>query len=82
MSNRSRKRNADQDRPAPRTVIVGANFAGLTAAMNLPGTFDVTVIDSRPHFEFLPNIHELLSDVKKPQNLQQSNLTTQAASGR
>ena len=52
-----------------RIVIIGANFAGLTAAINLSRDFSVTVIDCRPQFEFLPNIHELLSGVKKPASL-------------
>lgn len=52
-----------------RIVIAGANFAGLTAAMNLPRNYDVSVIDCRPQFEFLPNIHELLSGIKKAGSL-------------
>ena len=63
---------------APRTfllgsryhvVVAGCNFAGLKAASALPDDFKVTVIDPGDSFEFLPNIHELLSGVKKPQNL-------------
>lgn len=50
-------------------VIVGANFAGLKAASALPKSFKVTVIDPGPYFEFLPNIHELISGLKKPVNL-------------
>jgi NADH dehydrogenase FAD-containing subunit len=61
--------NSSKKGTAARVVIVGANFAGLTAAMNLPRRYEVTVLDSQPHFEFLPNIHELLSGVKKPQSL-------------
>jgi NADH dehydrogenase FAD-containing subunit len=61
-------------RPARKTrpcvVIVGANFAGLTAAMHLdPDRYDVTVLDRTPWFEWLPNVHELLSGVKKPADL-------------
>ncbi len=52
-----------------RIIIVGANFAGLTAAINLPRKFNAIVIDSWPYFEFLPNIHELLSGVKKAKSL-------------
>jgi NADH dehydrogenase len=56
--------------PRPRVVIVGANFAGLTAAMHLDSRrYDVTVVDRSPWFEWLPNIHELLSGVKKPADL-------------
>jgi NADH dehydrogenase FAD-containing subunit len=47
-----------------KVLIIGANFAGLACAVKLSSRFAVTVIDSSPHFEFLPNIHELLSGVK------------------
>lgn len=47
-----------------KVVIIGANFAGLACAMKLSSAFAVTVIDTSDHFEFLPNIHELLSGVK------------------
>lgn len=50
-------------------VIVGANFAGLKAASGFSEDFKVTVIDPHPYFEFLPNIHELISGVKKPSHL-------------
>lgn len=51
-------------------VILGGGFAGLSAAQNLPSDrFRVTLIDQRAHFEFLPNIHELLSGVKTPELL-------------
>jgi NADH dehydrogenase len=49
-----------------RVSVIGANFAGLSAALKLPPAFDVTVFDSKPAFEWLPNIHELVSGVKKP----------------
>jgi len=52
-----------------RIVIVGANFAGLTAAIKLSRRHDVTVIDPSQHFEWVPNIHEILSSVKTPQGL-------------
>jgi len=48
---------------------VGANFAGIAAAQHLGGGFDVTVVDRWPWFEWLPNIHELLSGVKRPADL-------------
>jgi NADH dehydrogenase len=47
-----------------KVVIIGANFAGLSCAMNLPSQYEVTVIDASACFEFLPNIHEMLSGVK------------------
>lgn len=53
----------------PRVVIVGANFAGIAAAQHLDGHYAVTVIDRSPWFEWLPNIHELLSGVKRPGDL-------------
>lgn len=56
-------------RSRPRIVIVGGNFAGLTAARQLDRRHAVTVIDRSPSFEWLPNIHELLSGVKRPVDL-------------
>ena len=56
----------------PRIVIVGANFAGLTAAQHLGREYAVSVIDSSSSFEWLPNIHELLSGVKRPATLRLS----------
>lgn len=51
----------------PRIAIVGGGFAGLACANTLDSRrFDVTLIDARPHFEFLPNIHEIVSGVKSP----------------
>ena len=69
MSNSEKKSKPVKNGQSPRIVIVGANFAGLTTATNLPRNFKVTVIDCRPQFEFLPNIHELLSGVKKSDSL-------------
>jgi len=48
-----------------RVAILGGNFAGLSAAVVLGEDLDVTVIDPKPAFEWLPNIHELISGVKK-----------------
>ncbi len=53
-----------------KVIVIGANFAGLTAAIELPKKFDVTVIDPSPHFEWTPAIHEILSGVKTPRGLQ------------
>jgi NADH dehydrogenase FAD-containing subunit len=67
---RNGKRRAAASRPVrPRIAIVGANFGGMAAAQNLDGGFDVTVIDRSPWFEWLPNIHELLSGTKRPADL-------------
>ena len=50
-------------------AIIGGNFAGLTAAIRLSRRHAVTVIDPSAHFEWMPNIHEILSSVKTPQGL-------------
>lgn len=50
-------------------MIIGGNFAGLKAAMHLPARFQVTVVDPHPWFEFLPNIHEIVSGEKTPLSL-------------
>lgn len=52
-------------------VVIGANFAGLSAAMRLaarPG-FQVTLADPSPVFQWAPNIHEIVSGVKSPQGV-------------
>ena len=53
-----------------KVLIIGGNFAGLTAAIELPKAWDVTVVDPSPYFEWTPGIHEILSGVKAPQGLQ------------
>ncbi|MDZ7589646.1 MAG: FAD-dependent oxidoreductase [Rubrivivax sp.] len=50
-------------------AVIGGNFAGLTAAIKLSKRHAVTVIDPSAHFEWMPNIHEILSSVKTPQGL-------------
>jgi NADH dehydrogenase FAD-containing subunit len=52
-----------------RIIVVGGNFAGLTAAIKLSRRHAVTVIDPSRHFEWAPGIHEILSSVKTPQGL-------------
>ena len=69
MSNCERTLRISKNGPPLRIVIIGANFAGLTTAINLPRKYRVNVIDCRPQFEFLPNIHELLSGIKKTDSL-------------
>jgi NADH dehydrogenase len=49
-----------------RIAILGGGFAGLAAALELPPRSGVTLIDANSSFEFLPNIHELVSGVKDP----------------
>ena len=56
----------------PRIAIVGANFAGLSAARHLGREYAVTVFDRSASFEWLPNIHELISGVKRPADLRLS----------
>lgn len=56
----------------PRVAIVGANFAGLRVAQRLGESFDVTVFDPSRWFEWLPNIHELISGSKQPADLRLS----------
>ncbi|MFK7830348.1 MAG: NAD(P)/FAD-dependent oxidoreductase [Congregibacter sp.] len=56
--------------PRPKVTILGGGFAGLACANALDAKkFAVTLLDRKPHFEFLPNIHELVSGVKKPAQL-------------
>ena len=50
-------------------VIVGANMAGMMAARVLAGKASAQVFDARAAIEWLPNIHELVSGTKRPQNL-------------
>ncbi|MDH4311238.1 MAG: FAD-dependent oxidoreductase, partial [Gammaproteobacteria bacterium] len=65
----------------PRVAIVGANFAGLRAAQGLGSGFDVTVFDPSLWFEWLPNIHELVSGVKRPSDLRLARKRLVAAAG-
>lgn len=62
-------RRSTQRRARTRIAIVGGNFAGLSAAAELGAGLDVTLIDPKPAFEWLPNIHEIVSGVKKPSAL-------------
>jgi NADH dehydrogenase len=62
-------------------AIVGANFGGLRAAQELGSGFDVTVFDPSPWFEWLPNIHELVSRAKRPADLRLPRKRLVAAAG-
>lgn len=62
-------RRAQSRESRPRIAIVGANFAGLAAARAFGRDYAVTVIDSSPWFEWLPNVHELLSGTRSPADL-------------
>ncbi|AGH46734.1 NAD(P)/FAD-dependent oxidoreductase [Paraglaciecola psychrophila] len=57
------------NRKKSRIIVIGANFAGLTAVSKLCKSHDVTVIDAKQDFQWTPNIHEILSDVKKETSL-------------
>ncbi|MEM7657962.1 MAG: FAD-dependent oxidoreductase [Bacteroidota bacterium] len=50
-------------------VILGAGFAGLAAAKELEGFGNVSVISPNASFEFFPNIHELVSGYKRPEEV-------------
>jgi NADH dehydrogenase FAD-containing subunit len=50
-------------------VIVGANIAGMTAARALAGRISAKVYEPTAALEWLPNIHELISGLKRPHNL-------------
>ena len=50
-------------------LVIGANFAGLAAALKMPRSLAVTVVDPSPYFEFIPNIHELVSGLKTSSQL-------------
>jgi NADH dehydrogenase len=75
----ARRRNPPTARP--RVAIVGAGFAGLRAAQGLGPEFDVTVFDPSPWFEWLPNIHELVSGAKRPADLRLPRKRILAAAG-
>lgn len=57
------------NRKKSRIIVIGANFAGLSAASKLSKCHDVTIIDAKQDFQWTPNIHEILSDVKKETSL-------------
>ncbi len=58
-------------RTRPSVLILGGGFAGLSCASRLSSRrFAVCLVDQKPHFEFLPNIHEILSGVKSTADVQ------------
>ena len=54
----------------PRVVIVGAGFAGLSAAKGLAGApFDVTVVDRRNHHLFQPLLYQVATAALSPADI-------------
>lgn len=57
-----------------KVVIVGGNFAGISALKELNRKhrtdLDITVIDPEPHFTWTPNIHEILSGTKNEESVE------------
>ena len=55
----------------PRIGIIGGGFGGLTAAIHLSASkFRVSLFDQKKKFDWLPNIHELVSGMKRENDLQ------------
>ncbi|MEE4250806.1 MAG: hypothetical protein V2I38_09475, partial [Alcanivoracaceae bacterium] len=50
-------------------VIVGASLGGMTAARALAGRVSARVYEPAGALEWLPNIHELISGLRRPYNL-------------
>ncbi len=50
----------------PRVVIVGGGFAGMAAARQLKRSYDVTLVDPKKDFEFIPDLRGLVSRLKTP----------------
>jgi len=49
-----------------RVVVVGAGFAGLRVARKLQTETDVTLLAPTDQFEYLPMVHEVLSETSNP----------------
>ncbi len=43
-------------------VIIGAGYAGITAAKKLKGTFDITIINPRDYFQHIMAVYHCVSD--------------------
>ena len=65
-----RLKPVQKSKSRPSVLILGGGFAGISCAGHLSNhSFDVCLVDQKPHFEFLPNIHEILSSVKRPRDV-------------
>ena len=65
-----RLKPVQKSKSRPNVLILGGGFAGISCAGQLSDhSFDVCLVDQKPHFEFLPNIHEILSGVKRPRDV-------------
>jgi NADH dehydrogenase len=54
-----------------RVGIIGGGYGGLTAALHLNASrFRVSLFDQKKKFDWLPNIHELVSGMKRENDLQ------------
>jgi NADH dehydrogenase len=74
-----RPKSVQRSKHRPSVLILGGGFAGVSCAGRLSKhRFDVCLVDQKPHFEFLPNIHEILSGVKRPRDVR-LNLADQMA---
>lgn len=66
----------------PRVLVVGGNLAGMACARALSSRhFAVTVADPGEWLEWLPNIHELVSGVRRPHELRLSRQSLLSARG-
>ncbi len=67
---RRRQARALLEEPLPRVVIVGAGFAGLTAARALRGApVRVTVVDRRNHHLFQPLLYQVATAALNPADI-------------
>ncbi|MEL6343962.1 MAG: FAD-dependent oxidoreductase [Myxococcota bacterium] len=53
-----------------QVLIIGGGFAGLSAAQALSSKVDVILVDAGLDFEWQPNLHEIVSGLKRAQALQ------------
>src|SRR6266540_1201653 len=62
--------SSDFTPPRPRVVIIGAGFAGLSAAKALAGSpFDVTVIDQHNYHLFQPLLYQVATAGLSPADI-------------